>query len=129
MSLSKEETMKKSMHFVAVVILAASVLVLANPTVMAGRIGGPLSTVSTAPGGTSVFYDVSFAEGPAIVTIRGDGNSLLILYVYDADGHVTIGAGSWDRKTANLNVYRAGVFRVEVRNLGASNDTFMLTTN
>jgi hypothetical protein len=53
----------------------------------------------------------------------------LILYVYDADGHVTIGAGSWDRKTANLNVYRAGVFRVEVRNLGASNDTFMLTTN
>jgi hypothetical protein len=122
--------MKRSIHLFSTAILAAALLILAEPKVTAGRIGGPMSTVATAPGGQSVFFTVSFAAGePAIVTVVGNGRSVLNLMIYDTDGHVAIGAGGNDRKTARMDVYRAGVFRVEVRNISIYDDTFTLMTN
>jgi hypothetical protein len=103
---------------------------LSGQTATAGRIGGPAYKVSTAPAHESVFYSVSFAAGaPGVVTVVGSGNTSLELYVYDADGHVVVGKGSSDEKTAVVNVYRTGLFRIEVRNIGPSMNSFVLRTN
>ena len=122
--------MKRCMHFGALVLLAASLLMLAAPVGNAGRVGGPMTAVSTAPAGQSVYYDISFAEKQlAVVSITGNGRSLMFILIYDADGHVTTSTGRLDRQTATIDVYRTGVFRVEVRNLGVQDNTFTLTTN
>src|SRR5205814_807527 len=76
--ISEESSMKRCMHLVAVVLLAGSLFILASPVGTAGRIGGPMSTVSMAPAGLSVYYDISFAEGEtAVVSINGNGKSLM----------------------------------------------------
>jgi len=120
--------MKRSTLFIAVIALI--VLSLLNTPAFAGRVGGPLYNVSTVPGGVSVYYDVYFADGePAVVTVVGNGNSMLSVLIYDADGHVAMGTGFLDRREAVMDVYRGGMFRVEVRNVGISDNTFTLTTN
>ena len=55
--------MKRSIAFAGVSIMIAAILVLTNADAQAGRIGGPLTTVSTAPAGLSVYYDIPFAAG------------------------------------------------------------------
>jgi len=113
-----------------VILFAGSMLLQFSPAVTAGRTDGPLTTVSTVPADTSVFYDIHFAAGePAIVTMTGSGTSMMFVMIHDFDGHVAVGRGTFDRKTASMDVYRAGVFRVEVRNVGSRNNTFTLTTN
>jgi hypothetical protein len=122
--------MKRSIPYIGAFLLAASILTLVNGTAMAGRIGGPMSAVAAIPAGMSVYYDISFAaDERAVVTINGTGNSIVHLLVYDSDGHVFIGTGGLDRKTVTIDVYRAGVFRVEVRNLGLKDNSVTLTTN
>jgi len=115
---------------VALVIAAASTQNWASSTAFAGRLGGPLSTVATAPAGMSVYYDILFVEGePAMVAISGDGRAMLFVLIYDADGHIASGGGNSDRKLVSMDVYRSGVFRVEVRNIGVRDSSFTLTTN
>jgi hypothetical protein len=96
----------------------------------AGRTGGPLSIVLTAPGATSMFYDIPFNGGErAVVSVVGDGTSALHVILYDADGHAAIGNQAGDRQTVAMDVYRAGMFRLEMRNLGTQPNVFLLTTN
>jgi hypothetical protein len=122
--------MRRSIHFVGAVILAASILILTGPTVKAGRIGGPMSTALTIPSGMSVYYDMSFRAGErGVVTINTVPNSLVYLLVYDSDGHIFNGTGAWDHKTVIMDVYRTGVFRVEVRNTSTKDNVVTLTTN
>lgn len=123
--------MKRSTKLVGIVLLAILMLAYANPVADAGRVGGSWSTITRVPGGTSVFFDIPFAAGgQASVSIVGDGVSALQLLMYDSDGHTSVASGTLGRLTVAMNVYRAGVFRVEVRNINvyqACNVT--LTTN
>jgi hypothetical protein len=122
--------MKRLMRTLAAAVLGAATLTVPTQWAEAGRLGGPASDSGTVAANQSVFFDVAFAAGePAIVTVVGSGNSTLDLFVYDADGNVTPGAGGGDRKTAVVDVYRAGTFRVEIRNLGPSMNSFVVRTN
>jgi hypothetical protein len=103
---------------------------LSVPSASAGRVGGPMSETIVVPARQSATYDIHFAAGEqAVITVAGNGVTNLDLFVYDADGHVIVGEGRYDRKTARLDVYRTGSFRVEVRNLGPMDNTVLLMTN
>jgi hypothetical protein len=89
-----------------------------------------MSETIIVPARQSAIYDMQFAAGEqAVVTVAGNGVTNLELFVYDADGHIIVGDGRYDRKTARLDVYRTGSFRVEVRNLGPMDNTVLLITN
>lgn len=124
--------MLRSIHFVRVAVLAATMLILVNSTVMAGRVGGPMSTAATVALGNSVYYDIPFAcNEQAVITVTATGNAIVQVFVYDSNGRVVISSGVVDRKTATItmDVTRAGNFRVEVRNLGNRESSFTLKTN
>jgi len=122
--------MKRSIHFAGLAAVAAVMLGLTISTAHADRVGGPHVTAGLVPGGASVFYDMTFEAGkPAIVSIAGNGRSILAILIYDSDGHVTTSTGRLDRQRVTLDVYRTGVFRVEVRNVGVLDNAFTLTTN
>ncbi len=112
--------------YLGVLALAA----LASPRAEAGRIGGPASEVGTlAPGQTASFY-VPFAAGvPASVAVMGNGAGNVELAIFDGDGNVTIGVGAYERRVATVNVYRAGYFRVVLRNTGVVSSTVIVGTN
>ena len=66
--------MKRSIPFVGVVLVAASLLLLGSPAGMAGRVGDPLAAAGTAPAGQSMYFDVPFTAGEAIVMLNSSGN-------------------------------------------------------
>ncbi len=124
--------MKSFMKFGGVAMLAASLLVFTSSSVTAGRIGGPTIVNGSVAVSGSVYYDIPFAAGErAVVTIDGARDSMIQVFMYDADGHVVTGTGLADRKvvTLQMDVYRSGRFRVEIRNMGTRDGTFRLTTN
>jgi hypothetical protein len=121
--------MKRSMQIVVVVLVAGALLAFVNPASQAGRSGGPLNRTVMVPIGQSVFFDIAFDAGLATVSIRGNGGSIMQVYVYDSDGHVTTGVGNVDWKSASVNVYRPGMFRVEVANVGIYPNTVIVSTN
>jgi hypothetical protein len=103
---------------------------LPQPVADAGSITGPTSAASTAPAGTSVFYDVILLGGErTVITVIGNGRTILLLTVYDGDGHAIMGVGVWDKKIATIDVYRTGTFRIEVKNMGNVDNTFFISTN
>jgi hypothetical protein len=127
---SKEVLMKRFTRALAVAVLGAATLALSSPKADAGRIGGPASATATLAAYQSEFVDVPFAVGePAVVSVVGSGTTNVDVFIYDADGNVSIGVGSGDRKTATMSVYRAGFFRVEVRNTGPTPNTVVVSTN
>jgi hypothetical protein len=114
----------------SLVFALAIVMIQGNPKAEAGRIGGPASQIVAIPASQSLYYDVSFtADSPAIVSVIGGGLTNVDLYVYDGDGNVTRGAGIADRKTAVIAVYRAGSFRIELRNMSLVPSTVVVSTN
>jgi len=122
--------MKRFTYIFRGVLLTVATVVLCSQLAQAGRIGGALSGVVTIPPYEFVTYDVPFAAGqPAIVTVVGNGNTNLDLNVFDSIGSVVSGVGMADRKMVLTNVARAGMFRIEVRNLGAVPNTVTISTN
>jgi len=126
---SKEESMKRLSQALGVVLVAAAVLALVSPAALAGRTGGPMSTVLRVPAGQSVYVDIPFDQGQAIVSIAGNGQTLMQVYIYDSDGHVATGVGSLDHKTAQMDVYRPGMLRVAVTNAGIRDNMVTFMTN
>jgi hypothetical protein len=114
-------------------IVAASILGIAvclGSPVDAGRFGGPASSVAIAPAFQSVFVDIPFNAGqPAIVQVVGSGTTALDVLLYDGDGNVATSTGFGDRKTVSMAVYRTGIFRLEVRNLGPLANACIISTN
>lgn len=113
-------------------LIIVAVIALTSLPADAGRVGGPTAFSGVAPAGMSVFYEVSFSTGPAVLNLVGSGTSQLYLIVYDTDGHIIVGNGvpnTIDSRVLQMNVYRAGTFRVEVRNMGIYDNAYRLTTN
>jgi hypothetical protein len=96
----------------------------------AGRRGGPATeTVTLGPYESRTFY-VPFAGGePAVVSLGGPATTNVEMLVYDGDGNVTGTDVIRSRKVAVINVYRAGLFRVELRNIGPLRSTVRVRTN
>ncbi|HYV39118.1 MAG TPA: hypothetical protein VE988_25755 [Gemmataceae bacterium] len=121
--------MNRITRFLLAAIMAVGLVTLCDAPANGGRTGGPAFETNTCPANGSIFYDIEFnANEPAIVTVTGNGTNLDLL-IYDSDGHEALGIGFADRKVATMNVYRAGLFRIEVRNLGPLTNTFKISTN
>jgi hypothetical protein len=119
--------MKPLTYFLGVTLILVATVV---SNARAGRVGGPLATTLDVPGGQSVYLDVPFVGGlPALVKIAGTGRTMMQVNLYDSDGHIATGYGRWDQKTAYMNVYRTGLFRVEIINMGLYDAPVFVTTN
>lgn len=123
--------MRSFLQSFRIAVVAGTLLAFTSSPASAGRVGGPLITNSTAPPGMSVFFEITFSEGDrAVVNVVGDGTPALQLFMYDADGHVSTATSLINQQTVTMNVYRTGVFRVEVRNIDVLNGrNFSLRTN
>lgn len=122
--------MKPIIRTTAIALLSVSALVAWQAHVSAGRTGGPMNMVGSVAPYDSAFYDIPFNAGQtAVVSVHGNGSTNLQLFLHDDDGHTANGLGYWDQRTVSMDVYRAGFFRVEVRNLGARTNTFVIATN
>ena len=122
--------MRTYTRMIAIALMSATTLIAVHTYANAGRTGGPMNMVGSVAPYDSAFYDIPFNAGQtAVVSIQGNGNTNLQLFLHDDDGHTANGLGYWDQRTVSMDVYRAGFFRVEVRNLGARPNTFVISTN
>jgi hypothetical protein len=84
-------------------------------------VGGPQSAVHQVDAySTDVFVVHFYGDEPAAVSVVGDGDTDLDLYVYDENGYL-IGSDT-DPTDRCLVLFRprwTGAFRIEVRNLGS----------
>jgi hypothetical protein len=123
----KEGSMKRFSILLSIAVILLAGLV---SNARADRLGGPLATTLDVPGERSVYLDVPFVAGrPAVVNIAGTGRTMMQVNLYDSDGHIAVGTGRWDQKTAVMNVYRTGTFRVEITNIGLYDSPVFVTTN
>jgi hypothetical protein len=114
----------------AVVLALAAGLCVDGNLARASPIAGPGVSVSRAQAFGSVWFNETFRGGEtAVVTIRGDGDTDLDLYVYDANGNLVAWSnGPTDRETVRFTPLWTGRFRIEVRNLGRVWNQFTLNT-
>jgi len=111
-------------------MLSVFLFVLCAPPAEAGRVGGSVSGYVVVPARGSAHFDVPYFGGePAVVTAVGSVGINLELLMHDADGHVAVGTGFGDRKAVSMDVYRAGVLRIEVRNPAPVANIVLLNTN
>ncbi len=121
--------MKSFIRLTAIAMITATT-VLCLPSVDAGRVGGAVRTNAFIGLGETVSFNVEFTEGRARVSVVGEGKTAISIRIYDGDGNVTVGTGRFfDRQTATLHVYRSGVFRVEIRNMGSQGENVTIATN
>ncbi|HYV35676.1 MAG TPA: hypothetical protein VE988_08225 [Gemmataceae bacterium] len=122
--------MKRFTRYFAIALVVVTVAAFCSQTAFAGRTGGASSGYGTVSPGLSMYYDISFdADYTAVVTAVSTGNAPIEVFIYDSDGHIARGTGRGTAKTATMDVYRTGVFRVEVRNMGDAPTTFVINTN
>jgi hypothetical protein len=126
---SKESAMNWFKRSFGAVLLIAAASFPFMPRADAGRREGPTTTLGSVPGQQSVSYTMTLLEGEAVIGVQGNGYGNLDLVVADSDGNVTVGRGSSDRKIATVDVYRAGTFRIVVRNRAQWPNDFRLLTN
>jgi hypothetical protein len=112
-------------------LLSAGLLLACDTLADAGRFGGPGIDVSRAQAYASVWYTDTFEGGRlASVSIVGDGDTDLDLFVYDEHGTcVARGIGLSDCESVSFVPRFTGRFRIEVRNLGSVWNEFTLRTN
>jgi hypothetical protein len=125
----KEHAMKKF----AIVLVALACLAGTASVAFAGRAPNPGIDVTRCEAHDSVTYYERFYGGEfATVSIVGDGDTDLDLFIYDMQGRlVAQGIGPTDRET--LTFYVPGnqiqTYRIVVRNLGGVWNRFTLRTN
>jgi hypothetical protein len=110
--------------------VVGAALLASGQQAAAGRLGGPAAeTVTLGPFETRTFYVPFAANQPAVVALGGPATTNVEMIVYDGDGNVTGTDVVRGRKVAVINVYRAGLFRVELRNIGPMRSTVRVRTN
>ena len=63
-------------------------------------------------------HSIWLNRGVACVSISGNGNSDLDLFVYDGYGNRTASAGGGDDERVCMTIFQSGYFRVDVVNAG-----------
>lgn len=96
-----------------------------------GAVGGPKYALSRVSAGGTDIYHFSFRAGePAIVTVSGDGDTDLDLYVFDNDGNLV--DSDTDYSDDCLCVWTplwTGQFTIRIRNRGRVYNSYVIHTN
>jgi hypothetical protein len=126
---NKEPTVKKF----AVALVALSCIAATASLAEAGRVPSPGIDTTRCEAYSSVTYFERFFGGEiATVSIAGDGDTDLDLFVYDMLGRlVGQGIGLTDRETVSFYVpgNQIQTYRIVVRNLGGVWNRFTMRTN
>lgn len=96
-----------------------------------GRVGGVSRTEHIIRGGAEYSVTHTFRGGePAGVAIRGDGDTDLDLFIYDASGKRLCGAdGPLDEEICRWRPADTSEFRIVIKNLGGVSNSYRLWTN
>jgi hypothetical protein len=114
-----------------VAALGVGLVLAGGAAVQAGAVGGPKVLHTAVLARSTDVYHVSFRAGEmAVVTVIGDGDTDLDLYVYDAFGNLV---GSDEDLTDTCVVSflppRTGVYTIRVVNRGNVYNNYTITTN
>lgn len=117
----------------AAILLIACGLLVTVPVyeACAGRVPMPGSNNTCVGPYGNVTYFETFSGGQlAMITLDGDGSTDLDIFVYDERNNlITFGIGPTDHEFVSFTPLWTGVFRIEVRNLGARTNCFQMSTN
>lgn len=96
-----------------------------------GTVGGPKYASSYVYAGDTDVYNVSFRGGEiAIVTVIGDGDTDLDLYVYDNNGNLIASDTDYsDDCVCTWTPRWTGNFRIKIVNRGRVYNSYLLRTN
>lgn len=96
-----------------------------------GRVGGPGEKVAVVPAFSTDVYTITFRGGePAIVGVKGDGDTRLDLYIYDENGNlITSQVGPGDNCLARWQPKWTGPFTIRVVNRGSIGNRYFIWTN
>ena len=96
-----------------------------------GAVGGPKYARSSVNAGGSDVYDISFRGGEfAMVTVIGDGDTDLDLYVYDNNGNLIDSDTDYsDNCICTWTPRWTGNFRIKIVNRGRVYNRYVLNTN
>lgn len=96
-----------------------------------GAVGGPRYNYSSVSAGGTDVYNISFRAGElAIVTVVGDGDTDLDLYVYDNNGNlIDSDADYTDNCVCTWTPRWTGNFRIKIVNRGRVFNRYVLRTN
>ncbi|RMH17795.1 MAG: hypothetical protein D6698_07905 [Gammaproteobacteria bacterium] len=96
-----------------------------------GRVGGPGRATSRVYGGYTDTWTITFEGGePAIVAIRGDGDTDLDFYVYDENGNlIARDTDGTDYTLLRWTPRWTGKFYIKVKNLGHVYNQYVIATN
>lgn len=115
----------------ALVVAALAGITLSVAAARAGAVGGPKGSVTTvAPHGSDI-YEVGFRAGePAVVVVRGDGDTDLDLYIYDENGNlVASDTDDTDDCMVRWVPRWTGRFVIKVVNRGSVDNRYQIQTN
>jgi len=113
------------------VVSAFGILYITTPT-FAERAGGAGLDRGRVPALGSVTYRNEWfeADKPALVGIRGDGDTALGLFVYDEDGNlIASDTTPGDPYVVRFTPKRTARFRIVVINFGSVYNDYMIMTN
>lgn len=113
----------------SLVVLMATVS--AGPAALAGRSGGPASTMDRVQAFDTDVYAMQFAGGrTARIVVDGDGDTDLDLFVYDEFGNlIDSDTDGTDYCVASWTPAWTGTFRIEIRNFGDVYNQYRIQTN
>lgn len=96
-----------------------------------GASGGPRASYDSVRAFATDRYNLTFRGGSyAEVSVVGDGDTDLDLYVYDEYGNLVCSDTGWsDSAYCSWRPRWTGVFGIEVENLGSVYNTYRLATN
>jgi hypothetical protein len=113
----------------AVSILCTSAMV--SGQALAGAVNGPSASNYVVAPNQSDALSVTFRAGdPARVTIVGDGDTDLVLQVFDRDGRRMCRAvGAGDIRSCRFRASQTAPYRVEVTNIGDQPNVYFFAHN
>lgn len=96
-----------------------------------GARGGPRTANDCVLARSTDLYTITFRGGEdAVVSVIGDGDTDLDVYVYDENGHLLVSdRGYSDRALVAWRPIWTGPFLIEIRNLGLVYNCYGLATN
>ena len=116
-------------HLTGWIVAATAVALMAVPAAQAGRFAGPGSDAAVVSAYGSITYTERFeGDEAAVVTIKGDGDTVLTVVVYDQNGNLIdsdVGVSCQVRWVPRWT----GKFKIVVNNLGDESNQFRLKTN
>jgi hypothetical protein len=112
-----------------VMVMAVMGHLAMGQAVNAGAEGGPKRAMDRVRANATDVYTVVFEEDePAMVGVKGDGDTRLFLTVYDANGNL-IASDSGNICLVRWTPRWTGRFTIKVTNLGRVYNNYVMVTN